>query len=188
MTSQLADIPLVNQSYDGELRPTAALRGLKQPASRRSVLRGVALSALTVGALSLTWGNSGRAMAETGPNGLAGWDRNDCKDAYPSGGYDEEQDAGGEFKGAPAACYGGVISSEYCDANGWYRSDEQREGDKVTKYAPVSTSCGENETKNAWKWTTPDGKAYRCSDGTMTVTVAGEETENVFSICRALVS
>ncbi|MET8677168.1 hypothetical protein ABZW18_06130 [Streptomyces sp. NPDC004647] len=196
MTSQLADIPLVNQSYGGEVRPTAALRGLKQPTSRRSVLRGMALSALTVGALSLTWGNSGRAMAETGPNGLTGWDSNDCKDAYPvrdgfpNGGYDEGPDTGGEFNGS-AACFGGEeMSSEYCDANGWYRSDEKQEGDTVTKYTPVSTSCGTEQAgfKNAWKWKTPDGKVYRCSDGSMTVTVDGEETRNVFSICRALVS
>lgn len=184
MTSQLAEIPLADQSYGGELRPTAALRGLKRPASRRSVLRGVAASALTVGALSLTWGNSGRAFAEDSPSGLAGWDRNDCKDAYPEG-YDEEQDATGQFKDAPGACFGGVISADYCDANGWYRSDESRDGDTVTKYTPDPERCA---GKHSWKWRTPDGKVYRCSDGTMTVTVNGTETENVFSMCRALVS
>ncbi|MFJ3955824.1 hypothetical protein ACIPXV_38295 [Streptomyces libani] len=185
----MADIPLINQSYGGEPRPTAALRGLRQPSSRRSVLRGVALSALTVGALSLTWGNSGRAMAEDGPNGLPGWDANDCKDAYPDG-YAEVPDSGGTFKTAPAACFGGeMISSEFCDANGWYRSEEVQEGDKVTKYAPVSDQCGSEGTgfKNAWKWKTPDGKVYRCSDGNMTVT-AGGQTNTVFSICRAEVS
>ncbi|MGP3924116.1 MULTISPECIES: hypothetical protein [unclassified Streptomyces] len=186
MTSHLAEIPLVNRNDDGDLQPTTALRGLKKPASRRSVLRGMAASALTVGALSLTWGNSGRAFAEESPGGLTGWDRNDCKDAYPSG-YDEQADEGGQFKDAPGACFGGPVSSDYCDANGWYRADEVTEGDKVTKYAPVSTMCGESEQKNAWKWTTPDGKAYRCSDGEMTVT-AGGETNTVFSICRALVS
>lgn len=187
MAPQLSDIPLAHQSHASNPQPTAALSGLRTPASRRGVLRGVALSALSVGALSLTWGSSGRAVAEQGPGGLPGWDRNDCKDSYPDG-YDEERDSGGQFKNAPGACFGGVISSEYCDASGWYRSDESHKGDTVTKYTPVSTACGQGTPKNAWKWRTPDGKVYRCSDGTMTVTVAGAETQNVFSICRSLVA
>jgi hypothetical protein len=182
MTRQLDEIPLVDQKYDGEVRPTTALRGMKLTATRRSVIRGIGLSALTVGTLSLTWG-AWRGMAETGPGGLPGWDRNDCKDAYPDG-YEEQPDTDGEFKNSPAACFGGeLISSEFC-ANGWYRADETREGDTTRKYGPVSTDCG--ESKNAWRWTTPDGKVYRCSDGNMTVTANGQ-TNTVFSICRALV-
>ncbi|MEU6082912.1 hypothetical protein [Streptomyces sp. NPDC047108] len=192
MTSSLAEIPLAHQSFDGEPpRPTAALSGLKKPASRRSVLRGMAASALTVGALSLTWGNSGRAFAEEGPGGLQGWDKNDCSDAYPDGGYAEEADSGGQFKDAPGACFGGEeISNDYCDTAGWYRADQVTEGNKVTQYTPVSTSCGSEGVgyKNAWKWKTPDGSVYRCSDGNMTVTVDGQETRAVFSICRAKVS
>ncbi|MEV5778502.1 hypothetical protein AB0L49_46130 [Streptomyces antimycoticus] len=184
MTSQLAEIPLIDQSYDGEPQPTAVLRGLKKPTSRRSVLRGVAASALTVGALSLTWGHSGRAFAEEGPAGLMGWDRNDCQDAYP-GGYDEERDADGEFKDAPGACFGGVISSKYCDGNGWYRADQETRDGGVHKYTPDPTMCS---GKHSWKWKTPDGKVYRCSDGTETVTANGGEQQVVFSMCRALVS
>lgn len=195
MTSQLAEIPLANQgqSYDGELRPTAALRGLKKPASRRSVLRGVAASALTVGALSLTWGNSGRAFAEENPSDptRTGWDKNDCKDAYPDG-YEQQQDTGGEFETAPAACFGGsLMSSEFCDENGWYRSGEETLDDgTVRQYQPVSDQCGLDEVgfKNSWKWTTPDGKVYRCSDGNMTVIGPdGAPGESMMTICRALV-
>ncbi|MFD5390115.1 hypothetical protein [Streptomyces sp. NPDC056669] len=186
MTSQLADIPLVNQSHDGELRPTAALRALKKPASRRSVLRGVAASALTVGALSLTWGNSGRAFAEESPSGLAGWDRNDCKDAYPNG-YEEQPDVGGQFKNAAGACFGGPISSDYCDADGWFRTGTGKEDGVDYTYEPTSSACGEGETKNAWKWTTPDGKVYRCSDGYRWVTAEGQGA-GILSMCRAQVS
>jgi len=183
MTSQLAEIPLADQSHDGELRKTAALSGLKTPASRRSVLRGVAASALTVGALSLTWGNSGRAFAdETSPDGRVGWDETDCKGAYPEG-YDEEPDASGQFKTAQAACFGGVISSDYCDATtGWHRADTSSDGQ--TKYTPDPSRCSE---KASWQWKTPDGKVYRCSDGTTTVTANGQ-TQNIDTICRALVS
>lgn len=184
-TRDLADIPLADQS-DGAAPPTAALRELNLPSSRRSVLRGITLSALTVGAVSLTWGPwRSTAMAESGPDRLQGWDRNDCKDAYPEG-YAEERDTSGLYRSRPGACFGGeMISSEFC-ANGWYRSDEVRTGNKVIKYTPVSGYCGGSGNKNAWQWRTPDGRVYRCSDGNMAVTVNGQ-TRNVFSICRAQV-
>ncbi|MGW0518995.1 hypothetical protein [Crossiella sp. NPDC003009] len=154
---------------------TGGLHALDTRASRRGVLRGVALSALTLGTLSLTWRT---ASADTGPGGLEGWDRNDCKDAYP-GGYYESPDTGGRYRTAPAACFGGEFrSSEYC-ANGWHRADT--EGGQ--SYGTVSSSCN---GKNAWKWRTPDGRVYRCSDGNLTVTRSGT-TNTYFTICRALV-
>ncbi|MCK2238376.1 MULTISPECIES: hypothetical protein [unclassified Crossiella] len=177
MTLRLDLIPHADVLPEGGYSSTGGLRALRTPASRRGVLRGVALSALTLGTLSLTWGNRS-AQAETGPGGLEGWDRNDCKDAYPQG-YQEDKDTGGQFRNAAGACFGGEFrSSEYC-ANGWHRSGTF--GAEV--YATVSSSCS---GKNAWKWRTPDGRVYRCSDGNLTVTRSGT-TNTYFTICRALV-
>lgn len=177
MTLRLDLIPHADMTPTGDHPATGGLRALRIPATRRGVLRGVALSALTLGAFTLTWGRR-EAAAETGPGGLAGWDRNDCKDAYPQG-YDEQPDTGGRYRTAAAACFGGEFrSSEYC-ANGWHRADTQ--GSQT--YATVSSSCN---GKNAWKWRTPDGRVYRCSDGNLTVTKSGT-TNTYFTICRALV-
>ncbi|MBP2474638.1 hypothetical protein JOF53_003510 [Crossiella equi] len=177
MTLRLDTIPDAGQAPPGA-EPTRGLSALRQPATRRGVLRGITLSALTVGGLSLTW-RPRAARAETGPGGLPGWDRNDCRDAYPRG-YPESPDTGGAYAGQPGACFGGNFrSSEYC-RYGWHRGDST--GD--IQYTTVSSSCS---GKNAWKWTTPDGRVYRCSDGTTTITRHGT-TNSYFTICRALVA
>lgn len=147
---------------------------------RRGVLKGVALSGVTLGAAALSVGGSAApAAAETSPSGLDGWDRNDCSDAY-SRGYRESRDNSGEFRDAPGACFGGsAISSTNCDADGWHRADS--EGEKT--FRPLSGSCA---GKNAWKWTV-DGVTYRCSDGRTTEPVFWIWTRSYLSICRAAV-
>jgi hypothetical protein len=184
MTPKLADIPFADGPPEGERRKSHALRELPAPRSRRTVLRGIALSGLTVGTLALNWGSpeGRRAYAESGPGGLTGWDRNDCRDAYPHG-YDEHRDIpGSKYRRAPAACFGSAfISSEYC-ANGWHRADEERRvGGMSLRHRPITGECN---GKDSWRWRTPDGTVYRCSDGLTTITMVGFEN-TYFSICRA---
>lgn len=186
MTPELADIPFAEGPTAGGRRKSRALRELPAPHSRRTVLRGIALSGLTVGTLALSWGSveGRRAFAETGPGGLDGWDRNDCRDAYPHG-YDAHPDLpGSEYHRAPAACFGSTfISSEYCE-NSWHRAGDERRLGIGRSHRPLSVAC---EGKSAWRWTTPDGTVYRCSDGLTTVTVGSLEN-TYFSICRAEVA
>ncbi|GAA3464906.1 hypothetical protein ACFFSW_22620 [Saccharothrix longispora] len=175
-------IPDLTGPAPGAGRSTA-LSGLR-PSRRRTVLKAVALGALTIGSSALTL--PGRARAETGPNALTGWDRTDCRDAYPTG-YPEDADTGGEFVGTYAACYAGAWrSSEFCEG-GWHKYGTVTVGDVQVDHMPVATTCGTVTAKNAWRWTTPDGRVYRCSDGFSTYWGGGHTGQTYLTICRARV-
>jgi hypothetical protein len=166
--------------------PTRALTGLgKTSTRRRTVLRGVAFSSLTLGATALSWSplaGQRAARAENGPNGLRGWDRTDCRDAYPDG-YSEQPDTGGAYRNEPGACFGGdFMGSMYC-TSGWHKKGTERDAPIVYTYTPISTACGTSSTKNAWKWRVA-GKTWRCSDGHTRVS-GGGTSRTYLTICRA---
>lgn len=167
--------------------PSGALRGLDLPGSRRSVLRAATLGAMVLGAAALDWSFGGRAArAERGTYGSQGWDRNDCRDAYPDG-YTESPDTSGVHKNNYPACYGGSWQgSNYCDA-GWHKYGTWYTGTVRADHVPVSTACGATTTKNAWRWTTPDGAVYRCSDGYTTFWSGNQRGQTYLTICRSAV-
>jgi hypothetical protein len=169
--------------------PTGALRDLRVRGGRRTVLRAMALGALTIGATALDWAGAfgtRSARAETGPYALQGWDRNDCHDAYPSG-YPEVSDTSGAYVNTYAACFGGSWrGSDFCDA-GWHKNGTWVTGDVQADHVPISIACGAIATKNAWKWTTPDGVVYRCSDGFTTYWGGGYSGQTYLTICRSAV-
>jgi hypothetical protein len=178
----LANIPLRDAAPEGA-EHTRALSGFASPPTRRVVLRAMTLGALTVGAVVADWGSRfvPGARAETGPGGLTGWDRNDCKDAYPNG-YSEQKDNVGSYINSAAACFGGDYrGSTYC-SSGWHRSGTVRDAPVVYTYTPISTLCGASTKKNAWRWTA-GGTWWRCSDGRMTVS-AGGTSHTYTTICR----
>jgi hypothetical protein len=183
MSSMLANIPSRDEAPAGAAR-TEALSGFTSPPTRRVVLRAMTLGALTVGAVVADWSSRlvPGARAETGPNGLTGWDRNDCRDAYPNG-YNEVRDNVGAYINSAAACFGGSYrGSTYC-ASGWHRRGTVRDAPVTYTYTPISTACGTTTKKNAWRWTTPNGLWWRCSDGHTTVSAGG--TSNTYlTICR----
>ncbi|AEB42170.1 hypothetical protein [Micromonospora maris] len=183
MTLTFEQIPDLSVAAPEAPRSRALTRLRVQP-QRRTVLRGIAFSALAVGGFvaSATSRFSSPAHAETGPGGLTGWDRNDCKDAFPNG-YSPQKDNVGSHTARAAACFGGAYrGSTYC-ASGWHRSGTVRDEPVTYTYKPVSNSCGATTKKNAWRWTTPDGVWWRCSDGNTTVS-AGGTTNTYFTICR----
>jgi hypothetical protein len=168
---------------------TSALKDLKVRGGRRTVLRAVALGVLTVGATALdlagVFGTS-RARAETGPYGLQGWDRNDCRDAYP-GGYDELGDTSGAYVNRHGACFGGTWrASTYCEG-GWHKYGTYNEAGIQVDHTPVSTACGGLTTRNSWRWTTPDGIVYRCSDGFSTFWGGPYNGQTFFTVCRSTI-
>jgi hypothetical protein len=168
---------------------TAACRALVPTGRRRTVLRAMLLGALTLGATALDWaGTFGtrKASAETGPYALEGWDRNDCRDAYPNG-YAELTDTSGDYVGRYGACFGGSWrGSDFCDA-GWHKYGTWYTGDVEADHVPVSIACGATSTRNAWRWTTPDGLVYRCSDGFTTYWGGGYSGQTYLTICRSAV-
>lgn len=190
MTLALDQIPDVDVAPAGAEK-TQALSALGAVARRRTVLRGMALAATTIGATALGWSPTGgrsAAWAETSPSGLQGWDRTDCRDAYPDG-YTEAVDTEGAYTSRRAACFGGYrMGSTLCDSTGFHRSDvERRSWSQTWAYRPLSTACGSYSTKNAWKWTV-DGVTYRCSDGSMSVRYFGASWYTYLTICRSVVA
>ena len=191
MSLTLEQIPDADVASPGAAS-TTMLTDLKATRTRRrAVLRGVALGAMTLGATALDWSGlfTGRAArAETSPGGLWGWDRNDCTDAYPSG-YNEAPDTGGAFAGTYAACFGGMArGNHFCSGSGWFKDGVFKEGklrDITATYVPAYR-CG-GPPRNAWKWTTPDGIVYRCSDGYKTIEPPDAIPQTFFAICRAQV-
>lgn len=186
MSLTFEQIPDHDQPPPGA-KNTTALKNLNVPGGRRTVLRAMALGAMTVGATALNWsgtfGNR-KAAAETGPYALQGWDRNDCHDAYPHG-YDEEGDTSGQYVTTYAACVGGTWrGSNYCDA-GWHKYGTWNENGVQADHVPISTACGVANAKNAWRWTTPNGQLYRCSDGHSTFWGRGYIGQTYLTICRA---
>jgi hypothetical protein len=167
---------------------TAALKDLVVSPGRRTVLKALALGAMTIGASLLDLGGgvlgAPKAWAETGAFGLQGWDQTHCKDAYPNG-YNEVGDTSGLYANTYAACFGGSFrGSDYCAA-GWHKYGTFTQNDIQVDNVPVSTLCGTLATKNAWRWTTPDGHVYRCSDGFSTYWGGGMNGVTFLTICRA---
>jgi hypothetical protein len=165
-----------------DAKPTLALTELSTaPAARRTILRGMVLGALTVGATAATWSSkltTKAARAETSPTGVKGWDRLDCLDAYP-GGYSEVRDNVGAYTGLNGACFGATfIGSIYCKS-GWHRTDTVRDEPVTNSYRALPTRCA---GKGAWKWTT-NGTWWRCADGQVTVS-AGGSSNTYTTICR----
>jgi hypothetical protein len=185
-------IPDHDETVPGATRSakTAALKDLRVTGGRRTVLRAMALGAMTVGAAALDWAGvfgTRSARAETGRYGLQGWDRNDCHDAYPTG-YQELGDTNGGYVNRYAACFGGSYrGSTYCDG-GWHKYGTWTEpGGVQADHTPISTACGTVTTKNAWRWTTPDRVVYRCSDGYTTFWGGGFNGQTYLTICRSTV-
>ncbi|OLB78040.1 MAG: hypothetical protein AUI14_14430 [Actinobacteria bacterium 13_2_20CM_2_71_6] len=171
----------------GRFAKSTALKDLKVTGGRRTVLRAVALGAMTIGATALDWagafGTRG-ARAEFGPYAMQGWDRNDCRDAYPSG-YAEVGDTNGLYVNRYAACFGGSFrGSTYCNA-GWHKYGTWYDNGIQADHTPISSSCGATTTRNAWRWTTPDGIVYRCSDGFTTFWGGGYTGQTYLTVCRS---
>jgi hypothetical protein len=175
-----------------DTQPTDALTALNAPRHRRNFLRTVGYAALAVGATALAAPFVGRprpAYAES-RGGLQGHDGNACSPAYPTG-YVEQNDTHGIYTSAGAACFGGsYMGWNWCNSGGWHRSDWARSADNKWCWhmSPRSDLCG-SPRKNAWRWTTPDGKVWRCSDGRSVVFRVSDNKcfGPYLSICRARV-
>ncbi|MEU7786671.1 hypothetical protein [Amycolatopsis sp. NPDC049159] len=186
MALELARIPELDRAEPDAGRTRAGSK-LPGTTARRTFLRAVALGVLTIGATALDWSGLSRlrrANAETGPDGMQGWDRNDCRDAYATG-YPELLDTSGTYVNTYAACFGGYWrGSTYCEA-GWHKYGTWNENGVQVDHQPLSNTCGQTIAKNAWRWTTPDKKVYRCSDGFSTFWGDGSTGQTYLTICRA---
>ena len=181
MTLDLNAIPFADDEPP-DATPTRALTGLVTPRPRRTFLKAMAYGALAFGAAALAVPFLGRArLARAEANGgLSGYDDPRCGagirpgGAYPDG-YNERSDTHGRFRTEQPACFGGrYMGWNWCTSDGWHRSgkgiDSSPPGWKWECW-PISGACGQGaHNQNSWRWTTPDGKVWRCSDGNSKVT------------------
>ena len=176
----------------GEILATQAMAAVRSNVGRRTVLRGIGLSALTVGGVALmsTWTPAmRRAAAEQGPGTLEGWNRDSCgKNNGNPVDYDPDPDTSGIYQDNGAACNGALFrGSNYCSNAGWHKRNEveAHPGDGTIDYDAVSNRCwGGSDTKNAWQWST-QGEWYRCSDGRVQVRNGSGDLVNSYqTVCR----
>ena len=203
MTLDLNAIPFADDEPP-DAAPTRVLSGLVSPRPRRTVLKAMAYGALAFGATVLAvpfFGRARLARAENSPGGgLAGYDHPRCGIDNPAGayprGYDEESDTHGIYRTEQKACWGGkYMGWNWCTAQGWHRSDKRVPSAPpgwLWECWPISGACGQRwHHQNSWRWTTPDGKVWRCSDGNSKVTrdVWWDWWHGPYlSICRARVA
>ena len=105
--------------------PTVSAAGqkLRGRPTRRTVLRAIVVSSLTVGGNFLSLGarlTMPRASAETSPDGTRrGWN-------YCHADYTPQPDTGGRYADWPPACHNGTanghhLGSKFCNSSGWHR-------------------------------------------------------------------
>lgn len=169
-------------------QPTSVLSEIAAPRHRRSFLKAVGYAGLTLGATALALPFAGKtkvAWAETGPGGLKGHDG--CGGIN----YTPQSDTHGIYVSAQPACYGGSYRGwNWCSSAGWHRSTWARSADNKWCWhmTPRSDVCG-SPARNAWRWTTSDGKTWRCSDGNSLVFRVSDNKcfGPYLTICRAKV-
>jgi hypothetical protein len=152
------------------------------PASRRTVLRGLTVSAMAAALVPFDWLLTRRPARADGPT--SEWLAADCRDAY-SQGYREQRANWGP---GPAVCYGGWRVGDYpCndDKRHFEGMRSFNEGEEMLNSYRIDSACGESTTRNAWRWAY-DGLTYRCSDAITTVTWRDGSyyTDITISMCR----
>lgn len=167
---------------------------LRGRSTRRTVLRAIAVSSLTVGGNFLSLGarlTMPRAFGETSPDGTRkGW--NHCHADYAP-----QPDTGGLYADWPPACRNGTanghhLSSKFCNPSGWHRRDSGLDQGVRWNYDSVSSRCwGGPKSRSAWRWRSNAGRGhpaalFRCSDGRYTrCTSSG--CHSFATVCRAKV-
>jgi hypothetical protein len=172
----------------GNPEPTTVLSEITAPRHRRDFLKMVVNAGLAVGVAALSAPFLGKAMpafAESGPGGLSGHDGCGGID------YTPQSDTHGMYVSAKPACYGGSYRGwNWCSSSGWHESTWRRSANNQWCWhmSPRSDVCG-SPARNAWRWTTSDGKTWRCSDGNSLVfrMSDGKCFGPYLSICRAKV-
>ncbi|WP_157254659.1 hypothetical protein [Nonomuraea typhae] len=136
------------------------------PASRRTLMKGMAVSVMAAALVPFDWALSKR-RALAGPSSL--WNENSCENSYP-GGY--EQGRNNWWGDGKSVCFGGWRMGAYPCNSGRRHFEGSRthkpgasDQEKYTNVARTTTCSG----LNAWRWKS-GGRQYFCSDAYTTVT------------------
>jgi hypothetical protein len=135
------EIPSVDERPPGEVEDSAVARVVHRKASRRSVLRFAAVSAMALGMNVVGWLPPGRPRPAAA---LTEWF--DCRGFYSS-----------YTICVPSSWYHGSD----CCSGGWHRNTNSGSGCGLREYRARPTACAD---RNAWRWAHAYG-SFRCSDG-----------------------
>lgn len=149
----------------------AALRALRP--SRRTVLRGLLVSAAAATLVPLDWYLT-RREAGAAPD-------DDSKSEYMScqpASYDEK--ANNWPAEGPAVCYGGWRRGGFPCEDGFHREGFYEGFGEKYESTRLATNC---EGKNAWRW-----NGWRCSDGLTNITFPDGEVYHGITIAACQIS
>ncbi|GGK22036.1 hypothetical protein GCM10010124_13160 [Pilimelia terevasa] len=206
MTLSLTEMPLYEAEPTPDAQPTS-VKLIDRPADRRTLMRGMALGAVTVGALVAGLSDrltapataAGRRTAlgpkETSSGGLQGWTSPNCAETGYGGGspITEPPMAPSQM---PWACVGPRVGPKNCDSEGWHQTRAYRENGFDINAYPQIRACDSANGMNSWRWkpggTKPnqpnDGNTYRCSDGWQDRHKNGVSEIAIFTICQGRAS
>ena len=157
--SRLDEIPTAFDA-PADARPSAVVARIRaiRP-SRRTVLRGLVISASAAALVPLDWYLARReAVAEPRTDGD---DKSEHMDCAPES-YREE--ANNWPSTGPAVCYGGFRRGGFPCSDGYHREGSYKDGPDAFESTRVTQSC---HGRNAWRW-----NGYRCSDAITNVVYA----------------
>ncbi|MFF5205634.1 hypothetical protein [Streptosporangium sp. NPDC000396] len=123
------------------------------PVSRRTLVKGLVVSAIAATVVPFEWFLSRRA-ANAGPT--SEWTASNCSDGYP-GGYGEGYN--NWWSDGRAVCFGGWRMGSYPCSGGFHFEGWRGYDDEGYTSSRVTTCSG----RNAWRWTAYS-TLYRCSD------------------------
>ncbi|MHA6781419.1 hypothetical protein ACVGOW_10550 [Pseudonocardia saturnea] len=157
--SRLDEIPTAFHA-PADARPSAVVARIRSiRPSRRTVLRGLAISAAAAALVPLDWYLARReAAAEPRTDGDDQSEHMTCAPAS----YREE--ANNWPSTGPAVCYGGFRRGGFPCSDGYHREGSYKDGPDAFESTRVTQSCN---GRNAWRW-----NGYRCSDAITNVVYA----------------
>lgn len=158
--SRLDEIPTAFDA-PADARPSAVVARIRaiRP-SRRTVLRGLVISAAAAALVPLDWYLARREAAAQQPS-TEGDDKSEHMTCSPES-YREE--ANNWPATGPAVCYGGFRRGGFPCSDGYHREGSYTDGPDSFESTRVTQSCN---GRNAWRW-----QGYRCSDAITNVVFA----------------
>jgi hypothetical protein len=158
--SRLDEIPTAFDA-PADARPSAVVARIRaiRP-SRRTVLRGLLISAAAAALVPIDWYLTRREAVAAEPR-TDGDDKSEHMTCAPAS-YREE--ANNWPATGPAVCYGGFRRGGFPCSDGYHREGSYKDGPDAFESTRVTQSCN---GRNAWRW-----NGYRCSDAITNVVFA----------------
>lgn len=173
--TRLDEIPTAFDA-PADARPSAVVARIRaiRP-SRRTVVRGLVISAAAAALVPIDWFLTRRAAAAQPRT-----DGDDMSEHMTCSPESYREEANNWPATGPAVCYGGWRRGGFPCADGYHREGTYTDGPDSYESTRVTTSCN---GRNAWRW-----QGYRCSDAITTATFADGTEYSGITIAACAVS